>query len=59
LQNLLLSVGFWLYLSWLPTYLRDARGLAFELAKATLFSGSPLFFGGVRCLASGQALTRL
>ena len=53
LQYFLLSYGWWFYIQWLPTYLKEARGFALakdQLAGAVL-AGLPLFLGGDRLLA--------
>jgi MFS family permease len=55
-QYFLLSYGWWFYIQWLPTYLKEARG--FALQKDALFgavlAGLPLFLGGIGCLLGGQ-----
>jgi ACS family glucarate transporter-like MFS transporter len=58
-QYALISVGFWFYTNWLPSYLREGRGLEFQREKAALLAGLPLFLGGASCLISGQVLTWL
>ena len=54
-QYACLAYGWWFYVTWLPTYLRDARGTT--VALGALLSGLPLLFGGFGCMVSG-ALTR-
>nr|MCU0229422.1 MFS transporter [Bryobacterales bacterium] len=49
-QYFCVSWGWYFYITWLPTYLRNARGL--ELAQSALLAGLPLFLGGIGCLAS-------
>ena len=51
LQYFCMSYGWYFYVTWLPTYLRDARHVPLE--KSALLAGLPLFFGGVGCLAGG------
>jgi MFS family permease len=45
LQYMALSYGWWFYITWLPTYLRDARGLGVK--QGALLAGLPLLFGGI------------
>ena len=47
-----LAYGWWFYVTWLPTYLRDARGTT--VALGALLSGLPLFFGGFGCIVSAS-----
>ncbi|MCX6620070.1 MAG: MFS transporter [Acidobacteria bacterium] len=54
LQYFCMSWGWYFYITWLPTYLQQARGM--ELGKSALFAGLPLFFGGIGCSVSGFAL---
>jgi len=49
-QYFCVSWGWYFYITWLPTYLKNARGL--ELAQSALLAGLPLFLGGVGCLCS-------
>jgi len=51
IQYVCLCYGWWFYITWLPTYLRDARGLG--LKQGALLAGLPLFLGGLGCLVSG------
>lgn len=44
-QYFALSYGWYFYITWLPTYLRDGRGLT--ITSTTLLSVLPLFFGGL------------
>ena len=58
LQYFLLSYGWWFYIQWLPTYLKEARGFALPkdaLAGAVL-AGLPLFLGGIGCWLSGSPM---
>jgi len=50
-QYFCFGYGWYFYITWLPTYAREARGL--ELHKGALLSGIPLFFGGFACILSG------
>jgi len=52
IQYFCFGYGWYFYITWLPTYAREARGL--ELHKSALLSGIPLFFGGFACLLSGS-----
>jgi nitrate/nitrite transporter NarK len=56
-QYMCLAYGWWFYINWLPTYLRDARGTTFQMGA--LLAGLPLLFGGVGCLVSAAVLPRL
>jgi ACS family glucarate transporter-like MFS transporter len=49
--------GFYFYITWLPIYLYQVRGL--DLRKGALAAGLPLFSAGLGCLLSGYALTAL
>ena len=51
LQYFCFSYGWYFYITWLPTYVKEARGL--ELQKGALLSGLPLFFGGIGSMLSG------
>ena len=44
-QYFCLSYGWYFYITWLPTYLRQGRGLA--IASSALLSVLPLFLGGL------------
>jgi MFS transporter, ACS family, glucarate transporter len=57
LQYFCMSYGWYFYITWLPTYLREARGLPFE--KSALLAGLPLFFGGIGCFVGGWAAKRM
>ncbi len=57
LQYFCMSYGWYFYITWLPTYLRDARGVA--LGKSAVLSGLPLFFGGIGCLVGGWLVSQL
>jgi ACS family glucarate transporter-like MFS transporter len=49
-QYACLAYGWWFYVTWLPTYLRDVRGMS--LMRGAFFAGLPLFLGGVGCFVS-------
>jgi len=57
LQYFCLSYGWYFYITWLPTYLKEARHLA-GTEQARL-AGFPLFFGGIGCVAGGMMAARL
>ena len=61
LQYFLLSYGWWFYIQWLPTYLKEARGfaLAKDQLKGAILAGLPLFLGGVGCWIGGFVEPRL
>lgn len=50
-QYFCFGYGWYFYITWLPTYVKEARGL--ELQKGALLAGLPLFFGGIACMLSG------
>ncbi len=54
-QYMCLAYGWYFYITWLPTYLLEARGLS--LTKGALLAGIPLFFGGLGSLFSGYVST--
>jgi len=54
------SYGFYFYITWLPTYLREARHV--PLMTSAALSGLPLFCGGIGCSVGGlliKPVTRL
>jgi MFS family permease len=61
LQYFLLSYGWWFYIQWLPTYLKEARGFALAKDQLTgaVLAGLPLFLGGIGCWLSGLVEPRL
>jgi len=56
-QYMCLAYGWWFYINWLPTYLRDARGASFRMGA--LLAGLPLLLGGLGCLVSAWLVPRL
>jgi MFS family permease len=50
-QYFCLAYGWYFYITWLPTYLQESRGVAFH--KSALLAGLPLFFGGLGSLFCG------
>jgi MFS transporter, ACS family, glucarate transporter len=57
IQYMCLAYGWWFYINWLPTYLRDARGASFKMGA--LLAGLPLLLGGAGCLVSAYLVPRL
>ena len=57
IQYMCLAYGWWFYINWLPTYLRDARGAS--LRMGALLAGLPLLLGGAGCLVSAAVIPRL
>ena len=57
LQYFCMSYGWYFYVTWLPTYLREARHVSLE--KSAVLAGLPLFFGGFGCLAGGWLARQL
>jgi sugar phosphate permease len=53
-QYVCLGYGWWFYITWLPTYLREARGTS--AIQGALLAGLPLLLGGIGCIVSA-ALT--
>jgi MFS family permease len=56
-QYFCFGYGWYFYITWLPTYVKEARGL--DLHRSALLSGIPLFFGGFACIFSGWLASRL
>jgi ACS family glucarate transporter-like MFS transporter len=50
-QYMAINYGWPFYITWLPTYLQEARGL--NLKQSAIYAGLPLFFGGLGCLLAG------
>jgi len=58
IQYFMLSYGWYFYITWFPTYLKDS--LNFDLkAGGAVLSGLPLFLGGIGCLVSGFITPKL
>src|SRR3954471_2159226 len=57
LQYFCFSYGWYFYITWLPKYLHEARGL--DLQKGALLAGLPLFFGGIGSMLCGTFSVRL
>ena len=57
LQYFCMSYGWYFYITWLPTYLREARHVSLE--KSAVLAGVPLFFGGIGCFVGGWLAKRL
>ena len=55
IQYACLAYGWWFYVTWLPTYLREARHTSLQLppVELALLTGLPLLLGGIGCLVSG------
>ena len=49
-QYFCMAYGWWFYVTWLPTYVREARGLGPK--EAALLASLPLFLGGIGCMVS-------
>lgn len=48
------SYGFWFYLTWMPTYIREQFGLEkAERYLAALLAAPPLFLAGISCVLTG------
>ncbi len=48
--------AFYFYITWLPTYLQDARGVAVE--RSAVLAGMPVFTGAIGSLVGGWILAR-
>ncbi|MEO6238896.1 MAG: MFS transporter, partial [Vicinamibacterales bacterium] len=51
------SYGWYFYVTWLPTYLREARGTGVKFGA--LLASLPLLLGGIGCLVSAYIIPRL
>ncbi len=57
LQYACLAYGWWFYVTWLPTYLREVRGTS--VTMGALLAGLPLLLGGIGCLISAAIIPGL
>jgi len=57
IQYMCLAYGWWFYINWLPTYLRESRGLS--VTFGALLAGLPLLLGGAGCLVSAVVIRHL
>jgi MFS transporter, ACS family, glucarate transporter len=57
IQYAFLSYGWYFYVTWLPTYLREARGTGVRFGA--LLASLPLLLGGLGCLTSAYLIPRL
>jgi MFS family permease len=57
IQYFCLSYTFWFYITWLPTYLKEYRGLA--EGYAAKLAVLPLLFGGIGCMTAGMVAARV
>jgi MFS family permease len=57
LQYFGVAYGWYFYITWLPTYMQEARGQSMQ--QSALLSGLPLFMGGLGSLWCGFFLSRL
>lgn len=51
-QYFLISYSWWFYITWLPTYMLESRGLVVK--EVPILAGLPLFLGGIGCWIAGQ-----
>ena len=54
IQYACLSYGWYFYVTWLPTYLRDVRGTSVKFGA--LLAALPLLLGGIGCLVGAQLI---
>jgi MFS family permease len=57
IQYMCLAYGWWFYINWLPTYLRESRGTTLKMGA--LLAGLPLLLGGAGCVVSAAVIPRL
>jgi MFS transporter, ACS family, glucarate transporter len=57
IQYMCLAYGWWFYINWLPTYLKNARGTT--VTFGALLAGLPLLLGAAGCLVSAAMIPRL
>lgn len=55
LQYFLISYSWWFYITWLPTYMKEARGflLQKEAVTGAILAGLPLLLGALGCMLAG------
>jgi sugar phosphate permease len=59
-QYACLSYGFWFYLTWLPTYIKEQFGMTgADRYLAALLAAPPLFLAGISCWLTGWLTPRL
>jgi ACS family glucarate transporter-like MFS transporter len=56
-QYFCLAYGWYFYITWLPTYLKESRGLA--SGQSALLGALPLFLGGLGSLVAGVISARI
>jgi MFS family permease len=56
-QYACLSYGWYFYVTWLPTYLREARGTSVKFGA--LLAALPLLLGGIGCLVGARLIPRV
>ncbi|MGE5486234.1 MAG: MFS transporter [bacterium] len=56
-QYFCISYPWYFYITWMPTYLKEYRGL--DPTTAAQYAIFPLFFGGIGCFVSGIVTPRL
>ena len=57
LAYFLASYAWYFYITWLPTYIQEARGQSME--QSAFLAGIPLFFGGLGSIVCGLLLARV
>jgi MFS family permease len=57
-QYFMMSYGWYFYITWFPTYLKESLNFDLKSSGAVL-SGLPLFLGGLGCLTSGYLTPKL
>jgi MFS family permease len=57
IQYMCLAYGWFFYINWLPTYLRNARGTS--VTMSAFLAGLPLYLGGAGCLVAAWLIPRL
>jgi MFS transporter, ACS family, glucarate transporter len=58
IQYFMLSYGWYFYITWFPTYLKESLNFDLKQSGAVL-AGLPLFLGGIGCLTSGFLTPKL